>query len=106
MDIFTQDVIRAELLQAVFATFDVSGSGVLSLDELNHLASARRTLKQRDGIWNNRQNQALMKEINVNTDGKVTEQEFVDACDKSMSNDLEEFIRLVLEFGEVCVAAP
>ena len=93
-----------ELLRSVvFDTLDPLETGLIPIETIEHLSSARPTLKQRPNAWSEEDNQQLLELCHgsATADGQVPELDLVDLFVNQMPNDFEEFIRLTLDFGQV-----
>ena len=92
---------RRKKLKAVFAAFDLDHSGSIEVNELLALGKARRSSGQRKGDWSAEQNQKLVKKLDSNYDGHVSEQEFVNHFNQALPRDIEQFDAVIHDFLEV-----
>merc|ERR1712150_332221 len=71
---------REENLKKIFQVFDIHGDGTISQKELDRVVKDLfRSFKKDDEL--NEENLALdaFKEMDINTDGKITQEEFIHA---------------------------
>ena len=94
-------VVRETLLQDVFSAFDLDNDGFVDSEELLQLGAARQKLRQRGMVWTEEKNRVLVESLDKNTDGMVSEAEFVQGFDAKTPSDLVEFTRLMMEYEAV-----
>ena len=64
------------MLNKVFDQFDLDSSGSIDASELLLLGKARRSLGQKSGAWSETQNAQLLKRIDTDGSGLVSQSEF------------------------------
>ena len=92
---------RLHKLSSVFKVFDLDKSGAIESIELLQLGKMRRQLGQKCGDWNEAKNAKLVKKMDANADGTVSDPEFSDFFEKSLSKIPEEFEVIVEQFFQV-----
>lgn len=93
--------VRQALLQDVFSAFDLDGDGFVDSEELLQLGAARQKLRQRGMVWTEEKNRLLVESLDKNSDGMVSQQEFVQGFNQKCPPDLVEFARLMMEYEAV-----
>eukprot|EP00658_Telonema_sp_P-2_P023334 TRINITY_DN19347_c0_g1_i3.p1 TRINITY_DN19347_c0_g1~~TRINITY_DN19347_c0_g1_i3.p1 ORF type:complete len:1234 (-),score=409.87 TRINITY_DN19347_c0_g1_i3:112-3777(-) len=95
---------RCGKLERVFQAFDLDGSGSLEKDELYELGQARRSGNNRLS-WTEEKNNRLVEKLVPNGDGTVSSAEFVEAFEKMLSYNTEEFDDTIQSFTAVAEQA-
>ena len=97
-----RDRDRRGQLAAVFALFDLDGSGSIESSELLELGKARRSLGQKSSSWSGAKNLRMMQRMDTDGDGTVCETEFI----KHFARMLSEVMSLLAAISEgIAVAA-
>ena len=92
---------RLHKLSGVFKVFDLDESGAIESAELLQLGKMRRQLAQKSGDWDEAKNAKLVKKIDANADGTVSDSEFSEFFEKSLTKDAVEFDLIVRQFMQV-----
>ena len=95
---------RLEALGEVFDVFDLDNEGKIEAKELLELGKARRRLGQKSGEWTEEMNNRLVTKMDINGDGLVDRDEFVDFFNKGLPYKSSKFETTVAEFLEVAQA--
>ena len=104
----TPEERRKKSLVKVFRAFDIYQRGQIGSRELKAIGSARRIAGHKGdyaGEWTESKNLMLMRRIDTNGDGKITEEEFVSYFTESLPSDMREFevtIAQLIEAAKSC----
>jgi hypothetical protein len=89
---------REAKLAEVFRLFDLDGSGEIESQELWVLATKRRELGQKTGTWTEEKHRRLIDDLDTNGDGRVQENEFVEAFERRLPRERAAFDAVIEEF--------
>jgi len=92
---------RDMMLGDVFRAFDVDGSGFVDAEKLMQLGAARQQLKQRQRVWTEAKNSEVVATLAKDADNRVSREEFAGRYGESTPSDLNDFVRLFMEFEAV-----
>jgi tellurite resistance protein len=92
---------RHAALRGVFRKFDLDRGGYVEAQELMVLGKARRTLGQKSGEWNEEKNTKLIKRMDTNGDGQISENEFIEFFSNALPLLPFEFETTVSQFLKV-----
>merc|ERR1711865_638863 len=81
--------------------FDVNRSGTVEAAELMQLGIARQRLGQKDRLWTEAKNSALVRRMDSNQNGLIESEEFCKHFDNALPR--EDFDNVIAEFKEVAV---
>ena len=95
---------RQQQLVAVFQEFDLDGSGVIEAGELLQLGQMRRRLGQKGGEWSEAKNNRLIRRMDANGDGEISQDEFSTHFERALPREAREFETTVRQFMEVAKA--
>ena len=84
-------------LNKVFFVFVLDGSESIEENELMQLAEMRRTL----GAWSEQRNTALLKKMDVNSDGLISLSEFATHFERELPVDMKDFDAVINQFMQV-----
>eukprot|EP00658_Telonema_sp_P-2_P080992 TRINITY_DN8177_c0_g2_i1.p1 TRINITY_DN8177_c0_g2~~TRINITY_DN8177_c0_g2_i1.p1 ORF type:complete len:502 (+),score=139.24 TRINITY_DN8177_c0_g2_i1:225-1730(+) len=92
---------RAQMLRDVFAEFDLDRSGSVETRELLELGSARRMTGQKQTEWTPEKNRRFLNKLDIDRDGRVSLEEFVEYFGEHLPYDEATFNEVVADFMEV-----
>ena len=95
-----EDKRREEALAEVYREFDLDGSGEVGFAELLLLGQTRRKLGQKTGAWTADMYRHLLDKIGTNSDGDVSEHNFVRYFSRTLPNEPASFDQTVEQFLE------
>jgi len=95
---------RKNLLRDIFREFDLDNGGSIDSSELLELGKARRSLGQKASTWTEEKNARLVRKIDSNRDGDISESEFVNFFEDALTKDANEFEATILQFMAVARA--
>ena len=92
---------RQSALQAVYREFEhLDGDGSVGRVELLLLGKMRRQLGHKGGEWTEEMNDRLLERMGAEANGDLSELNFVQHFDKTLTTDYEEFEQMIKQFME------
>ena len=95
---------RLSKLSKVFVEFDLDDDKSIQASELLQLGKMRRTLSQKCGDWDEAKNERLVKKMDVNGDGLISDSEFATHFQRALPKDMKQFDTVVDQFMQVAKA--